>query len=197
MKGNIESALGSGAFRCTLCEYRTSRKFNLDKHLCTRKHMRAYLRALMNCAKPSEMWEEEILARQAPSNTLDSFLASRFASCCRQPAEQICARLPIGWSTIYLVAISPGRRPIVPITEDYWLVSRPRGWTRTTGDGLARLAGLLFCRELTGAMADDVHGEDCLVSFLGEAAKLADLHGVYRLYAELTRDQDGRVIFCS
>jgi len=189
--------LGRGAFRCTLCEYCTSRKFNLDKHLCTRKHARAYLRALMNCSKPSEPWEEELLARQAPTETLDSFLAPRFAACCRQPAEQICSRLPIGWSTVYLATIRPGSRPIVPITEDYWLVSRPRGWTRTTGDGLARLAGLLFCRALTGPMADNNCSDASLVSFLGEVAKLSDLQGVYGLYAALAGDQDGSVIFCS
>ena len=118
---------------CYQCYYGTSRRHNLALHLNSKKHYRNYLNSLLVSRKVSEQWEEHLVGKRASLATLESQKFIQWAD--------ITFSFETSLERLLLLPVQI--RPIVVVSDNYFIVNKRNSWTR-----LNRLSFLLLLKRI-------------------------------------------------
>ena len=128
-------------FMCYQCYYGTSRRHNLVLHLKSKKHYRNYLNSLLASRKVSEQWEQHLVGKRASLATLEIQKFIKWAD------------ITFSFETsLWRLLLLPVKiRPIVVVSDNYFIVNKRNSWTR-----LDRLSFLLLLKRITADHVNEV-----------------------------------------
>lgn len=118
---------------CYQCYYGTNRRHNLVLHLNSKKHYRNYLKSLLASRKVSEQWEQHLVGKRASLATLESQKFIKWAD--------IAFSFETSLERLLLLPVKI--RPIVVVSDNYFIVNKRNSWTR-----LDRLSFLLLLKRI-------------------------------------------------
>lgn len=107
-------------FYCYECDYGTSRRHNLSLHLNSKKHYRNYLSSLLASRKVSEQWEQYLVGKRVGCAPLEN----------QKFIKKADLTFSVEKSLGRLLLLPVAFRPIVVVSENYFIVNKRNCWTR-------------------------------------------------------------------